>query len=318
MILCRAPLRIPLGGGGSDFKDYYSRHGGHIVGFATNLYIYVVVKKTIDGKIHLKYSRNEVVDDPDKLRNRVAAECLKIFGRGQGLEIVTFSDVPEASGLGGSSAFCVALIDALHRFYGRPLDKESVFDLAYEIERVNAGVPGGIQDQYFAVYGGAHTLSLSEKSIDSIPLPLARLDKLLGKLSLVYTGEQRGNVSIVEEHKQRIEDADTSMISNLLEVKMLSRLVDDVIRIGAISEVAELFNEHWDVKISRDPSITNVAIDKIRRDFLEKYPGSGGKLIGSGGGGYLLFYSRYAREDGAIELGLDTEGVKCIYDSKID
>ena len=163
MIVTRAPLRIPLGGGGTDFPSYYLKYGGYILGFALDKYVHCVLHDTIDDKIRLKYSKTEVVDDVDRLENRIAAEALKWYSITKGVEVATFSDVPESSGLGGSSAFCVALVTALRHKLGLPMDKYIIFASAYDIERNKAGQPGGIQDQYFASFGGAWALELGKK-----------------------------------------------------------------------------------------------------------------------------------------------------------
>ncbi|MBA7637235.1 D-glycero-alpha-D-manno-heptose 7-phosphate kinase [subsurface metagenome] len=165
MIVTRAPLRIPLGGGGTDFPSYYLKYGGYILGFAIDKYVYVVFHDTIDGKIRLKYSKNEIVEDVDKLENRTAAEALKAYGVTKGVEIATFSDVSESSGLGGSSAFCVALVVALRYKLGLSLDKQEIYQSAYDIERIKAKQPGGIQDQIFASLGGTWSITLGDLSL---------------------------------------------------------------------------------------------------------------------------------------------------------
>ncbi len=316
MIISRAPLRISLGGGGTDFKDYYKEHGGHIVGFATQLYVYVIVKGTLDGKIHLKYSRNEVAEDPDDLNNRVAAECIKLFDTGQGLEIVTFSDVPESSGLGGSSAFCVALIDALHRFHGRTLCPQDVFNLAYEVERNAAGVAGGIQDQFFAAHGGAWTLHLKDGGPIQVSIPSHCMEHLLPNLRLVHTGEHRQSQVSPEEHQDRIEDKDESMLKNLEQVKFMSADVDYYIRHRETSQLAEIFNRHWCTKKARDPHTSTVYIDKMIESLREDNPDCGIKLIGSGGGGYLLAYTeRDFKWSNGLHLKVAERGVEEIYNA---
>src|SRR4030042_313264 len=168
VIVTRAPLRIPLGGGGTDFPSYYLKYGGYVLGFALNQYVHVVVHPTRDGMIHLKYSKAEASEDVDALDNRVAAEALKWFGWKGGIEIATFSDVPEGSGLGGSSAFCVALVKALDLLTAeergrRLMNRYEIFAAAWDIERNCAGQPGGMQDQFFASFGGGWSIELGEK-----------------------------------------------------------------------------------------------------------------------------------------------------------
>lgn len=316
LIISRAPLRIPLGGGGTDFEDYYREYGGHIVGFATQFYVYVIVKGTLDGKIHLKYSRNEVVEDPDDLHNRVAAECIKLFDTGQGLEIVTFSDVPESSGLGGSSAFCVALIDALHRFHGKPLAPQDIFNLAYEVERINAGVTGGMQDQFFAAHGGSWTLHLKDGGPIQVSIPSYCMEQLLPKLRLIHTGEQRQSQVSPEEHQERIADKDESMLKNLEQVKFMSCDIDYYIRHRETLQLAEIFNRHWCAKKARDPHTTTSSIDTMIEVLRRDDPDCGVKLIGAGGGGYLLIYTeKELKWANGLHLKVAERGVEEIYNA---
>lgn len=315
MIITRAPLRIPLAGGGTDFPGYYLKYGGFICSFALDRYVHVVLHDTIDKKVRLKYSKTEEVENIDDLKNRIAAEALKWYGYPsefeQGIEIATFSDVPEASGLGGSSSFCVALVTALRRKLGLSLDKETIFASAYDIERNKAGQPGGIQDQYFAAHGGAQILELGEvferENID--------IRDLVSNLKLLYTGTGRANLAIAENQVSRTSKLDTSMLSNLDSVKAMGRTIVNFIRMDEYDRIGMAFDNHWEVKKLRDPSISNPTIDSLYTQALNE-GAKGGKLIGLGGGGYLLMYT-----DGVsgnlpyIPVGIDQEGCKVCYET---
>lgn len=310
MILTRAPLRIPLGGGGTDFPSYYLKYGGYILGFALNKYVTVVLHDTPDNKIRLKYSKTECVDNVDGLENRVAAEALKYFGVEGGVEVATFSDVPESSGLGGSSAFCVALIAALRQRQGLPIEKESIFPEAYEIERQLAGQPGGMQDQWFATYGGVHSLELNGSQPRRKGLEITGL---LPYLRLLYTNTGRSNLEIASIQDEKTADLDGSMLDNLSKTKRLGREVEEAIEGRDPARVGHLFHLHWMNKRSRDPSISNSEVDKTYKS-LRKEGLWGGKLIGLGGGGYILTCSSKEMDiPGAIPVGVDQEGVKVVY-----
>lgn len=312
MIITRAPLRIPLGGGGTDFPSYYLKYGGYILGFAIDKYVYVVSHDTIDGKIRLKYSKNEVVDDVDDLENRVAAEALKAYGVTKGIEAATFADVPESSGLGSSSAFCVALIVALRYKLGLSLDKSEIFRSAYDIERIKAKQPGGIQDQLFASLGGAWSATLGE----GLPkLKMIDLSSLLPNLKLVYSNTTRANLEIASAQTRDTENKDSAVLNSLHLTKELGQRIEKCIQDGNLDEVGNIFHAHWLNKKRRNNLISSVQLDSIYERALSK-GATGGKLVGSGGGGYFLFYvpKKLAGFE-AVPFSIDGEGAKVIYSS---
>jgi len=312
MILTRAPLRIPVGGGGTDFPSYYLKHGGYILGFAIDKYVHVALNETIDSKVRLKYSKNEVVDTADQLENRIAAEALKFYGIENGIEIVTFSDVPEGSGLGSSSAFCVALVAALRQFTKRDLDKEILFNEAYQIERVLAAQPGGMQDQWFAAYGGVHCFELGSND-EHVKSRSIDLQEFIERLRLIYAGGGRTDLGIAERQNEKTASLDQGMIRNLDNVKRIGFLIEDSIRKGNYDKVGRIFHHHWLNKKNRDSSITNSDINRLYE--LARYQGvSGGKLLGLGGGGYLLLYTNNGwKHPDEIEFSIDYEGAKVVY-----
>ena len=309
MIVTRAPLRIPLGGGGTDFPSYYQRYGGYILGFALNKAVHVVLHDTIDKKIRLKYRKNEEVDDVDQLENRIAAEALKWYGVTSGVEIATFSDVPNVSGLGGSSSFCVALVTALRYKLGMKLDKQEIFASAYDIERNKAGQPGGMQDQYFATFGGAWELFLK----DVFERTRITVSQIVPRMKLVYTGTSRTDLGIADRQSKKSDSTDPSMIQNLTQVKILGLRIRDYIRRGDYENIGKLTHEHWERKKERDSSVTNTEVDKLYSQALEG-GAIGGKLLGLGGGGYLLlFTNKNIPGLSCIPVGVDSEGCKVVY-----
>lgn len=312
MIITKAPLRIPLGGGGTDFPSYYLKHGGYILGFALNKYVTVFLHDTIDGKVRLKYSKVECVDDVDKLENRIAAEALKYYNVTKGVEVATFSDVPEGSGLGGSSAFCVALVTALRYKLGMNLDKHEILASAYDIERNKAGQPGGIQDQFFASMGGAWELELGKEFITKE----VDVSNLLPKLCLVYTNTTRTDLKIAEAQEEATKEADNEVLSSLELTKELGRVVRAYIEVGELDKLGPTFDAHWKNKRRRSSLISNSHLDELYSKILAR-GATGGKLIGLGGGGYFLFYvPEGVVVFDTITVGLDTEGVKVVYSEK--
>lgn len=311
MIITRAPLRIPLGGGGTDFPSYYLKHGGYIIGFAINRYCYVVLHDTINGKIRLKYSKNEVVDDVDKLENRVAAEALKTYGVTKGIEVATFSDVPESSGLGGSSSFCVALVTALRKKLGMCLDKYEIFQSAYNIERIKADQPGGIQDQLFASLGGSWCTYLGE----GMHLETVDLSKLVPKLKLVYTDTQRTTLEIARKQTEDTNLKNQTVLESLKKTKDLGLEIEGCIRSNNLDKVGVIFNTHWEAKKGRSTLISSPELDNMYERAL-KNGATGGKLIGLGGGGYFLFYVPDKLEGfDTVDFQVDWEGVRVLYEA---
>lgn len=315
MIITRAPLRIPLGGGGTDFPSYFEKYGGYILGFALDKYVYVVVHKTIDKVVRLKYSKSEVVSDIDYLENRVAAETLKYMDVTSNIEVATFSDVPEASGLGGSSAFCVALLIGLKRLKGLPLNKQYLFKEAYHIERELAGQPGGLQDQWFASRGNAWRLLLSKGL--RIEADIIEVSGLLPYLKLVYTGSGRTSLVIADQQDKGVTEENEAVLASLHKTKELGLDIESYLLSNQFDKIGSTFHKHWESKKLRSNHISTLDIDTIYG--VARASGAvGGKLLGLGGGGYFLFYS----ENGlpgldylhTLSVGLDSEGVKVIYE----
>ena len=331
MILTRAPLRIPLGGGGTDFISYYQKYGGYILAFATNLYVYVVLHPTTDEMIHLKYRLNEVVSSIDEIKNEIARECIRYVDPNlMGLEISTFSDVPESSGLGGSSAFTVALLKALYELQGKVVTSEELFTGAYTVERTLAEQPGGMQDQWFATYGGCHSLYLGSTKwrerglVFNIPgIHYSNLDDIdviqfISRLKLVYTHKHRYSLDIATRQNKGVEGNQEVMLRSLETTKSIGKLIESHIRRQDFHLVGELFSNHWENKILRDPEITTSEIDDLYQKCL-RAGATGGKLLGLGGGGYLLMYTEVELEGiKTMDIGLDTEGVKVLYKSERD
>lgn len=312
MIITRAPLRIPLGGGGTDFPGYYTRHGGYILGFALNKYVHVVLNDTIDGKIRLKYSKNETVDDVEDLENRVAAEALKTYGITRGVEVATFADVPESSGLGGSSAFCVALVIALRHKLGKEMDKYDIFQSAYDIERIKAGQPGGLQDQLFASLGGAWRTLLG----DGAPqLEMVDLSKLLPRLRLVYTNTQRTNLEIAIKQTKDTEIGDQTVLDSLALTKRLGLEIEGCIKEDRLGKIGDILHTHWLNKKRRSDLISSPELDSLYSKAI-RAGATGGKLLGLGGGGYFLFYvPDQLLGFETIDFGIDWTGGCVVYSS---
>ncbi|MCY0851661.1 GHMP family kinase ATP-binding protein [Thermoplasma acidophilum] len=319
MIITRTPLRITFVGGGTDLPDFYTRHGGSVVSAAINRYIYIIVNKKFDSKIRVSYSRTEIVDKVDEIRHPTVREALRLLELDGGIEILSISDVPsQGTGLGSSSSFLVGLLNALHAYKSEYVSNETLAEEAVKIEREILREAGGKQDQYMAAYGGIDLLQFfqnGEVRVKPIPLNTERLKYLRDNTALLYTGVERSSTDIHTDQISKIDDH----IQEYLEMKKLAEEFAVKLYASDIKELGEIMDRNWMLKRKLSGKITNDLIDRlyIRAKELGAY---GGKLIGAGGGGFLLFFIDHNKRENLKELGLrqmdydfDFEGSRIIY-----
>jgi D-glycero-alpha-D-manno-heptose-7-phosphate kinase len=316
MIFSRAPLRISLGGGGTDLPSYYREHGGFLVSGAIDKYVYMLTHTVFQRRYRMKYSELEEVDEIDEIRHPILRETLLRHWRGNPLEIASVADVPAGTGMGSSGAYTVCLLKGLAHARRTSITPGGLAEAACEIEIDVLGEPVGKQDPYVAAHGGicAYTFN-PDGSVDVEPLELdtAVLGRLRNHLLLFYTGEARSASSVLADQDQRSKAGDEQMIENLHRTKALGERSCDLLRAGELEEYAELMHEHWQEKRRRSPGMANAEIDRLYT--LARRSGViGGKLVGAGGGGFLLLYSPRPEDTrqamaaaGAPELGFDFE-----------
>ncbi|KAA8922795.1 kinase [Thermoplasma sp.] len=319
MIITRTPLRITFVGGGTDLPDFYTKHGGSVVSAAINRYIYIIVNKKFDSKIRISYSKTEIVDTVDEIKHPTVREALRLLDLDGGIEILSISDVPsQGTGLGSSSSFLVGLLNALHAYKSEYVSNETLAEEAVKIERDILKEAGGKQDQYMAAYGGIELLQFlqnGEVRVKPIPLNTERLRYLRENTALLYTGVERSSTEIHNDQISRIDDH----IPEYLEMKRLAEEFAIKLYSSDIKELGEIMHRNWVLKKKLSGRITNDLIDRLyskARD-LGAY---GGKLIGAGGGGFLLFFIDSDKKERLRELGLrqidydfDFEGSRIIY-----
>ncbi|PYB68647.1 kinase [Thermoplasma sp. Kam2015] len=319
MIITRTPLRITFVGGGTDLPDFYSKHGGSVVSAAINKYIYIIVNKKFDSKIRVSYSKTEIVDSVDEIRHPTVREALKLLDLDGGIEILSISDVPsQGTGLGSSSSFLVGLLNALHAYRSEYVSNETLAKEAVKIEREILKEAGGKQDQYMAAYGGIDLLQFlqnGEVRVNPIPLKTERLQYLKENTILLYTGVERSSTEIHTDQISRIEEH----TEEYLEMKKLAEEFAVKLYSSSIEELGDIMDRNWVLKKRLSSKISNDVIDRLysRARDLGAY---GGKLIGAGGGGFLLFFIDREKRDRLKELGLrqidydfDFEGSRIIY-----
>jgi D-glycero-alpha-D-manno-heptose-7-phosphate kinase len=292
VIIAKAPLRITLGGGGTDLRSYYFKHGGFWISAAVDKYIYLSIHDIFPDEIILKYSKLERVKSVDQVEHALLRECLRTMGVRERIEISSFADLPEGTGLGSSGAFTVALLKGLHSYTRKHVTNRELAEEACRVEIEQLGNPVGKQDQYIAAFGGINCFSIATGSdqVEVVPLlvPRPALYALEESCAFFFTGYSRQASSILAEQHEKSSKDDAAMIENLDAVKELGLLSKTALERGDLRAFAALLNQQWDLKLARSKSMVN---SNIARWFqLGRDNGAlGGKLIGAGGGGFLMF-----------------------------
>jgi len=324
MIIVRSPLRITLGGGGTDLPSYYRDHEGFLIAAAIDKYVYVTVIKPFQPGIYLKYSEIERVDRIEAVRHRIVRETLKQFAaEATQIEITTLADIPAGTGLGSSGSFTTALLRALHAHARNIIHPRELAEQACHIEIDLLREPIGRQDQYIAAFGGVTCLTFRrDGTVDAAPLTLAEdvRHNLEDNLLMFFTGYSRAASQILQDQDARTRRNDNAMIENLHCVKELGLRSKQALEAGDLIAFGELMDEHWQNKRRRSDGMSSPKIDEWY-DLAVSNGAVGGKLIGAGGGGFLMFYAedkarlRHAmRSAGLTEVRFrfDFEGTKIV------
>jgi D-glycero-alpha-D-manno-heptose-7-phosphate kinase len=324
MIITRSPLRITLGGGGTDLPSYYRRRGGFLIAGAIDKYVYVTVMRPFVEGIFLKYSRLEHVATVAEVQHPILREAIRLLDfRTPQIEITTLADIPAGTGLGSSGSFTTALLKALHAHRRRPLLADALAAMACDLEMNTLGEPIGKQDQYAAAYGGVTCFTFNpDDSVCATPLKANReaLSNLEENLLLFFTRFSRTAGSILQDQKDRADKAEPAMLQNLDYVKDLGYRCQEALEGGRTAAFGELMHEHWEHKKKRSGAMSNPQIDAWYK-LARENGAMGGKLVGAGGGGFLLFYSEEHRrlrsamaQAGLEELrfSFDYEGTKAL------
>ncbi len=327
MIITRSPLRISLGGGGTDLASYYRDHGGFLIAAALDKYVYITLHKTFDPGFFVKYSKYERVERVEDLQHPIIREALKLTGATDGyLDIASMSDIPAGTGLGSSGSFTTALLHALHTQQKRIATKEDLAEEACRIEIDMLGEPIGKQDQYIAAFGGVTCFTFNpDGKVDVRPLAASdeTLTNLEDNLVLFFTGYTRSASAILKDQNDRTNSSDAAMIANLHRVKQIGLDSCRALESGDLRAFAALMHEHWELKRKRSGGMSNSHIDDCY-ELAREHGALGGKVIGAGGGGFLMFYAedkvrlRHAmREAGLIEVRLrfDSYGTQVVAQS---
>jgi D-glycero-alpha-D-manno-heptose-7-phosphate kinase len=324
MIIARSPLRITLGGGGTDLPSYYRGHGGFLIAAAIDKYVYVTVMRPFTPGVYLKYSQLEHVELAKDIQHPIIREAIQMLDfKTPQIEITTLADIPAGTGLGSSGSFTTGLLKALYAHRKRLLHPSELAELASYIEIDRLGEPIGKQDQYIAAYGGLTCFTFNtDDSVTAKPLAIDMntMFDLEDNLLLFFTGYSRSAGSILNDQKTRTQKNDDDMLRNLHFVKELGYRSQKALEQGNALLFGELMHEHWEHKKCRSGGMSNPKIDEWY-DLGRKNGAVGGKLVGAGGGGFLLFYAsdrnklRHAMARAGLEevrFRFDFEGTKLV------
>jgi D-glycero-alpha-D-manno-heptose-7-phosphate kinase len=308
MIIARSPLRISLGGGGTDLPSYYREHEGFLIAAAIDKYVYINLHRSFAEEIILKYSRLERVPDVDSIEHPIIREALRLTEVGPPLEIASMADIPAGTGLGSSGSFTTALLKALHAYRHNFVHPHDLAAQACHIEIDRLGEPVGKQDQYIAAFGGITCFRfLPDDTVEAAPLGISRdtLYDLEDHLMLFFTGYSRSASTVLGEQDRKSRGGDAEMLANLHFVKELGVASKAALEQGDVARFAELMNVHWEHKKRRSGNMSNSRIDDWY-ELAKQHGAWGGKLIGAGGGGFLMFYAedRQRLRRAMVEAGL--------------
>ena len=323
MIITRTPFRVSFAGGGSDLPSFYRRHEGCVLSMTINKYMYVSIHPTFNrDETVVKYSRTEIVRDVREIQHPIARQLLLDYGM-DGVEIVSTADVPSGTGLSTSSAYTVGLIHALSAFQGKLRSQERIAREACELEIEKLGEPIGKQDQYGTAIGGLKFIRFkSDDTVEVEPLSVSRrtLEELEGNLLLFYTGLTHSAGEILQEQSKNVASEDQKY-QNLVRMTQLAYEMRESVVTGNLDLFGQILNKNWLLKRELASSISNDRISKYY-DLAMDSGALGGKLLGAGGGGFLLFYcpkDRQKRLRSALSdlwelpFAMETSGTKIVY-----
>ena len=310
MIIARSPLRISLGGGGTDLASYYQDHEGFLIAAAIDKYVYVNVMRPFTSGIYLKYSQLEQCERIDDIEHPIIREALSALDLSTPqIEITTLADIPAGTGLGSSGSFTTALLKSLYTHYKQPLQQEELAELACHIEIDQLKEPIGKQDQYIAAMGGITCLKFKQDGkviVKPLDMSMDTIFDLEDNLLLFFTGFSRSAGSILKEQDNRSKENDEDMLNNLHYVKDIGHRSAKALLEGNTNSFGKLMDEHWQYKKQRSEGMTNPEIDKWYEIAMQN-GAIGGKLVGAGGGGFLMFM---ANDKNKLRQSMLTEGLE--------
>jgi D-glycero-alpha-D-manno-heptose-7-phosphate kinase len=294
MIITRSPLRISLGGGGTDLPSYYNQYEGFLIAAAIDKYVYITLHDTFKKEIIINYSKTEHVLKIEEIQHPIVREALKLLDiRSEKFELTSMADIPAGTGLGSSGSFTCALLKALHTYNKTFIKPDNLAEEACHIELGILGEPVGKQDQYISAFGGLNCFTFCKDNrviTKELKISEETFYNLEDNLLLFFTGYSRSSSTVLREQDEKSKQQDSAMIDNLHFVKDLGYKSKKAFEQGDLEEFAKIMNDHWEFKKQRSDVMSNNRINNWYESAL-KNGALGGKLIGAGGGGFLMFYT---------------------------
>lgn len=299
MIITRTPFRITLGGGGTDLPSFYEQHGGCVFTMAINKYMYICLNRrsVADRKIVIRYSQVETVDSVDEINHPLAREALRLHDVRENIELTSIADMPAKTGLGSSGAYLVGLLTAI-RAYKR--ESASLADIAEEACHIEMNIlkePVGKQDQYIAAFGGFRVLEIApggQVAVTSVPVDFTMANELVGKARMYYSGIQRSATAVLKTQDKAARDEKNKnherVVESLLKIKEIGQRIRAAFEAKDLDAFGRLMDEHWQHKRRMSPAISLSVLDELYGQVKKDFGVLGGKIIGAGGGGFLMLY----------------------------
>lgn len=313
MIATSTPLRVTLGGGGTDLPSFYRRHGGFIFAMGVDKYMYLMVNTPLlDEKVRLHYSRSETVEHIDELKHDLARAALRLHGFERRIEISSVADLPDGTGLGSSSAYLVGLLTALRALRGTPAPRQAVAEEACQIELELLGKPIGKQDQYMAAFGGLTALEIEpDGSVQprAVSISASALEALIANTHLYYTGVRRSAVEVLQEQNGALQGNGHGGVveESLQEIRSIGRRILRAIESEDLDAWGCLLHEHWEHKRRLSRKVIVQGADELYEHVRREFGVLGGKIAGAGGGGFLMLYA--PREHERLERFMAARGM---------
>ncbi|MDA4130105.1 MAG: galactokinase [Thaumarchaeota archaeon] len=325
MIISRTPFRLPLGGGGTDLPSYYSEYGGFFISAAIDKYMHIVLNDRFEPGIRVSYSRTEIVDNPEMIEHPSVREAMKLLDFRERIEIVSLADVPASTGLGSSGSFTVGLLNALYAHKRITKTPEQIAEEACDIAMNRLGEPSGKQDEYVAALGGLKSYEIDrwgKVKAEDLKITEDSLAELESGILMFYTGIKRSAGEVLQKQQDQISRNDGNTTERMHQIKAIGLESKKALEHGDLKRYGELLHEHWIAKRGVTENMTSSSIDKWY-SIARANGANGGKLIGAGGGGFLMVYCDNGRQhlrsalasEGLVEFRVrfDFEGSKVMY-----
>jgi D-glycero-alpha-D-manno-heptose-7-phosphate kinase len=299
MIVTRTPFRITLGGGGTDLPSFYEQHGGFVFSMCINKYMHIIIarRSIADRKIIIRYSQVETVDTIDEIKHPLAREALRLHSFPDAIELTSVADMPAKAGLGSSGSYLVGVLTAIRAYMRNSCTTQELAEEACRIEMEILKEPVGKQDQYMAAYGGFRTLEISRQGkveVHEVPVDFITVNELVSNARVYYTGVQRAAMAVLKDQdkaaREKKNPEHNKVVDCLCRIKELGHSIKDAFVQRDMDAFGRLMDEHWQCKKQMSPSISLTIMDTLYDEAKKQFGVLGGKIIGAGGGGFVMLY----------------------------